>query len=367
MTTTKIGFILSSNSADPLPSTRISVLNMFPYLVAAGYEPLVAFEPAASTEVPDISGLAARLRQQGVDIAYFQKVRGPSAVAEAVACHSMGIRTVFGVCDLIENEMAEATDATIAISTFLRRQYAPELQAKVHVVHDGIENPEFRKHAGVPGKAKLRNQRICAALVTSSQLFEIPILGKPPGFLEVSVIGNYPPRPEFARHWKEVYWKASTLPKWRERLALVRHQFLPRFRTINWNPDTVYQQTAACDIAIIPVDTRDDPVGNAKVSMWQVKSENRLTLAMALGMAVVASPVPSYLEVVEQGVNGYLATTRTEWLECLELLQNPENRRRIGDNARASVIDRYSKEEQARKLIAVLDGLRTGSRATVAA
>lgn len=51
----RIGFVLLSNSACPLPSTRIAVLNLFPLLRAAGYDPEIVFEPADATETPDLS------------------------------------------------------------------------------------------------------------------------------------------------------------------------------------------------------------------------------------------------------------------------------------------------------------------------
>lgn len=358
MSSTRIGFILSSNSKNPLPSTRISVFNMFPGLVAAGYEPVISFEPPGNTETPHVAGLAARLKDQGIAIAYFQKVHGQQALAEAAACSRLGIKTVFGVCDLVDNDMAAATDATIVVTDFLKRLYAPTLRTKIHVVHDGIENPDFRKAATPPVRASKQDERISAVLVTSSALYEIPVLRKPPKFLDVTVIGNYPARPPLARHLREVYWRANALGDWRDRYAFLRHQFVRDFATINWNPETVHRLTAAADIAIIPVDMREDPVPNTDVSVWQVKSENRLTLTMALGMPVIASPVPAYLDVIEQGRNGFLATTRAEWLDCLGQLRNPQARQRIGENARASVIERYSMQAQARRLIAVLDSLR---------
>lgn len=362
MPSTKIAFILSSNSSNPLPSTRISVFNMFPYLVAAGYDPVIAFEPPTSTETPDLTGLAPRLEAQGIEIAYFQKVHGPKAEAEVAQLRARGIKTIFGVCDRIEDGMAAATDATVAVTEYLKGLYAPEVRDKVHVVHDGIESPEMRQPAAVPA-SDVDSARISAVLVTSSQLNEIPILGKPPSFLDVTVIGRYPPRSPFARHWREIYWKTRGLANWRDKFSLVRHQFRKDFNTSNWDPRTVHGLTAAADIGIIPVDMRHEPIPNRDVSYWQVKSENRLTLTMALALPVVASPVPAYLDVIDQGKNGFIATTRKEWRECLGELRDPALRRRIGESARESVIHRFSKAEQARKLIAVLDKLRDVHRA----
>ena len=52
--------------------------------------------------------------------------------------------------------------------------------------------------------------------------------------------------------------------------------------------------------------------------------------------------------------NGFLAPTQNDWLACLEALRDPALRRDVGERARESVIKKYSKEEQARRLIEVL-------------
>jgi glycosyltransferase involved in cell wall biosynthesis len=78
---------------------------------------------------------------------------------------------------------------------------------------------------------------------------------------------------------------------------------------------------------------------------------------MAMGLPVIASPVPAYKPVIEQGKNGYLAATRDDWVKYLKELRDPELRELMGQRARDAVINRFSKEEQARKLVAVFDSL----------
>ena len=41
----KVGFVLLSNLSLPAPSTRISVLTLFPFLKAEGNEPIILYEP----------------------------------------------------------------------------------------------------------------------------------------------------------------------------------------------------------------------------------------------------------------------------------------------------------------------------------
>lgn len=84
--------------------------------------------------------------------------------------------------------------------------------------------------------------------------------------------------------------------------------------------------------------------------MWMRKSENRLTMKMALGLPVVASPVPAYLDIVEQGVNGFIATTPADWHRCLAELRDPALRRSMGMRARQSVLERFSASARRRCL-----------------
>lgn len=354
----KVGFILLSNSTSPMPSTRISVLNMFPYLRASNYDPVISFEPNQNMEKPDISGLADRLSRQKIEIAFFQKVHGPSVLSEVKKLSAAGIKTVYGVCDLIDDEMAEATDATIVVTDYLKSLYNPALHHKIHVVHDGIENPDFIKnHPGSPLNGGRTGGVLQAVLVTSSDLYEIPVIRKPPKFVEITVIGRYPYTPSLRQRIGDAYWKIRSKASYPEKYRFIRSLVNKGFRTVNWNIDTVYKAMASADVGIIPVDMRYDPLPQNDVSWWQVKSENRLTMKMALGLPVIASPVPSYANVINQGKNGYIATTRADWVRYLDSLRDPRLRQWIGQNARDSVIHRFSKDEQGRKLIRILDGL----------
>ena len=72
---TRVAFVLASNSRSPLPSTRIAVLNMLPFLGAAGFEPEIVFEPEQPNMSPIVDGLEHRLVAEGFGIVFLQKVR----------------------------------------------------------------------------------------------------------------------------------------------------------------------------------------------------------------------------------------------------------------------------------------------------
>jgi glycosyltransferase involved in cell wall biosynthesis len=357
MHATKIGFVLLSNSNDALPSTRISVLTMLPYLRQAGYEPKLVFDPPVSTETPHVSGLTSTMLEEGIRIAYFQKVHGPSVLEEVRTLSQAGIKTIYGVCDLIDNEMVKATDATIVVTDYLKQLHDAALHHKIHVVHDGIERPDVQKRydSWPTGIRRDTDRPLRAILVTSSELDTIPIIEAPPKFVEVTIVGAYPPVASWVDRAKRTYWKTQSITGIAAKLRHAYRISRRRFRAVNWAPNLSYDLMVKADVGILPVDMRPDPDQPPGASFWQKKSENRLTMKMAVGLPVVASPVPSYKSIIEQGMNGYIADGRSDWMAYFDALRDPELRKRVGERARASVIHRFSREAQARLLISVLD------------
>lgn len=349
----KIGFVLLSNTQNAIPSTRIVVLNMLPYLRAAGFDPHIVFEPATSTKTPDVSGLAEQIKAGNFQVVVLQKVFGDSVLELARELKQAGIKTVFAICDFVNPAMCDATDATIVVTDYLKSLYPKEQQHKVSVVHDGVERPALHKtdwgtHTGSSAKP------LNAVLVTSAALDRLPLLGRPPCWLKVTIVGRYSPSGDRLRRWREHQWAMAAKSGLVERWRFLRFLADDRIACEAWGADSVYQAMQRADIGIIPieVDPVRDPTGE-----WKVKSENRLTLKMAMGLPVVATPIPSYEPVVEQGINGFLARSTDEWLRHLSALRDPALRMSVGQQARQTALTRYSMDRQAEKLIAVLQGV----------
>lgn len=352
----RIGFVLLSPAKEPIPSTRISVLNMLPYLREAGFRPTIVFEPQVATERPDLGELPARVARTGLDIVYFQKVRGPSAVAAADALRGMGVKTVYGVCDLVEPEMVQATDATVAVTEFLRSLYPERLREKVFVVPDGVERPEVVKTSWREDRGE-RRRPLEAVLVTSHALYDLPSLRRVPEFAHLTVVGRYAAEGDWRLRAKEAYWAIRAEPELRRKARIVRGLGRRRVRRIPWDPEGVYDALLSADVAVIPVEGGQAPAAGQPEPSWRVKSENRLTLKMSIGLPVIAGRVPSYEPVLRHGENGFFAETPDEWAAALEKLRDPTLRREMGGLARASVLARFSKEAQAERLIGVLNQL----------
>lgn len=72
-------------------------------------------------------------------------------------------------------------------------------------------------------------------------------------------------------------------------------------------------------------------------------TEYKISLGMALGLAAVASPQPSYIEIINESRGGIIAQSESDWYEALNLLINDvELRRSMGARARKMVLERYS-------------------------
>ena len=88
------------------------------------------------------------------------------------------------------------------------------------------------------------------------------------------------------------------------------------------------------DIGIMPL--TDSPWARGKCGY-------KLIQYMACGLPVVASPVGVNKDIVEHGVNGFLAETDKEWRSAIEtLLSDAELRRRMGAAGRKKVEESYS-------------------------
>ena len=92
------------------------------------------------------------------------------------------------------------------------------------------------------------------------------------------------------------------------------------------------------------------------------KSGFKLIQYMARGIPVVASPVGANRDIVESGVEGFLAAGKEAWVEALDrLAQDAVLRARLGEAGRRKVERHYSLQVTAPRLEAVLRGAASPS------
>ena len=103
---------------------------------------------------------------------------------------------------------------------------------------------------------------------------------------------------------------------------------------IPWTQATEVEELKDMDIGIMPLP--DDEWSKGKCGFKALQY-------MAMEIPPVISPVGVNTEIVEEGVNGFLASTEDEWVEKISfLIENPSQRQAMGERARKTIIERYS-------------------------
>jgi glycosyltransferase involved in cell wall biosynthesis len=129
----------------------------------------------------------------------------------------------------------------------------------------------------------------------------------------------------------------------------------PLLDLVEWSEAAEVPFLQAVDIGIMPLS--DTPWARGKCGY-------KLIQYMACGLPVVASPVGVNAEIVEHGVNGFLATTEAEWSEALAtLLRDPALRQRMGAAGRRKVEEHYSLQVWGPRVAALLLDVAEKSRA----
>ena len=68
---------------------------------------------------------------------------------------------------------------------------------------------------------------------------------------------------------------------------------------------------------------------------------------MALAIPTIMSPVGVNSEIIQDGKNGFLASSVIEWVNKIsQLIENPAQRELMGAAGRQTVIDHYSVDSQ---------------------
>lgn len=103
------------------------------------------------------------------------------------------------------------------------------------------------------------------------------------------------------------------------------------------------------DIGLMPLVETNASVGKCAFKALQY---------MGVGTPCVISPVGMNAEVIQDGVNGFLANSPEEWHEKLErLILDADLRRRMGEAARQTVIEKYSHDANYPKFKHVMESV----------
>jgi glycosyltransferase involved in cell wall biosynthesis len=116
-----------------------------------------------------------------------------------------------------------------------------------------------------------------------------------------------------------------------------------------WKEEEHVQDLRSMDIGIMPL--YDD--------IWTMgKSGNKILQYFGVAVPVVASPVGVNSEIIDHGVDGFLAGTQEQWVEYLSvLIEDKKLRRAMGFKGREKVEKLYSQERHREKLLEIIRDL----------
>lgn len=122
-----------------------------------------------------------------------------------------------------------------------------------------------------------------------------------------------------------------------------------------WRSATEVSDLRQIDIGIMPLPDESWTRGKCGCKALQY---------MALAISTVCSPVGVNSEIIQDGVNGFLAATEDEWVERLTLLLHDKSlRARLGAAGRETVEKKYSAAVQAPRVFEILHSVVAQAKA----
>jgi glycosyltransferase involved in cell wall biosynthesis len=118
---------------------------------------------------------------------------------------------------------------------------------------------------------------------------------------------------------------------------------------VPWSAESEVTEMQRFDVGIMPL--VDSPWERGKCGY-------KLIQYMACGRPVVASPVGVNKQIIEEGVNGFLAATTSDWVRALNALRdNPDLRKRMGIAGRKRVESEYCLHVTTPRLMSLLSSV----------
>jgi len=118
---------------------------------------------------------------------------------------------------------------------------------------------------------------------------------------------------------------------------------------IRWTLEREVADLQGIDIGVYPLALEEWATGKSGLKAIQY---------MAFGIPCVATDIGTAPMIIRDGENGLLVRTEQEWVAALErLIDDPELRRRLGEQARKDAVERYSTRAVAADYRRVLDSV----------
>lgn len=295
----KIGWFLLGN--ENVGSSRIQGINIHNYFNKIGIKSIILQKNSIMKPC-----LTITMWQQLIillskyDVLIFQKIFDSKAMRFALLARKFGIKTIFLQSDLIETKMVKKVDAIVVSSEYLKRYYDNKYGIKTFLIEDAIE----------VNKNLFKKDYECKEKIT------------------LIWVGH-------KDNWKTLDIIYQALEKINDNSFCLKTISNHPDADIKWKLETVFQEILKGDIGVIPCLSDE----------WsKAKSNNRLTMFMALGLPVIASAIPSYQKIINHGKNGFIAKNIDDWIKSLLILKDNKNREKIGLKGREDALNNFDIE-----------------------
>lgn len=233
---------------------------------------------------------------------------------------------------------------TVVTCTHVQAEWARRYNPNVHIFHIAVDFPAYQKFTKDYGKEN-HSLRIGWVGTGPEHFYNLGILvaafrrllpENPPPFTFI-LIG--------ALKNQKVYELFQNVPD----LVV---EFIDE---LDWkNPESVPREIQKFDIGVLP--HRSDGEWN------QGKTSLKILEYMACGVATVASTFGEMPHIIQDGMNGYLASSEEEWVEKLKkLLSNKDLRVRFGKVGQKTVQENYSYDAIIPRLIKLIKSVSKGT------
>ncbi|MCX8492213.1 MAG: glycosyltransferase family 4 protein [Cyclobacteriaceae bacterium] len=122
---------------------------------------------------------------------------------------------------------------------------------------------------------------------------------------------------------------------------------LSSFRFIKWSKETEIQDLLQFDIGLMPLIDEIWAKGKCGFKALQY---------MAMDIPVIASPVGVNKDIIDEGVNGFLCQSLSQWEEKIsQLINDCELRKRMGDAGRLKITNTYSLDSNSDNFLSLFE------------
>lgn len=276
-----IFWLLSGNSNNP--SSRIHGINIHKKLKELGYNSFLIHVPFFYTTDliwNDFFTVYFYNKTKVNDLIIIQKLSGINTIEFVKKIKNNGVKIAFIDCDLpLKIEIAKLSDLVICPSNILAEKYRSYEIANVSEIFDAVE----------VFKRPIKRNQFLKTLIW---------FGK-------SGLGKWDLINEFKKE------KLPKITKDWKLFILSDHKDSDFF----WDISTFHKIISSHDLSIIPVDKKESNL---------VKSANRCTQSMALGVPVISNYIESYSNIIQNNQNGFMSDNYNDWKNFFKKCENPD-------------------------------------------